>query len=322
MFNMIGQLGSGAMGLIGSIVNTKQTNDMNYKIAQETNQANREMVEMQNKAAKDEAELAYKRSSAPNQVGLMTSAGMSRAGAINALNGGGSYTPAPVNTSQDQAPQMQTTDLSALANIGQAFGEMAQRKHDEKMQAKQIAAQKEQQKAQIESNERIAEMQANTTNRNADNRLEFERMVNERELQFKQDDLEFRKEQYNYGKKLIDAQVGLTNAQKDDIRAKLDEFKSQPAMNARQAEYQMREMAALYNYRVSENDFYEYLKDNFVKGEDGNYYPLAKQALGSSDQGAVGTLRNMGETASEFWTMVFSVIPVKPLLECIKLFGS
>ena len=149
----LGFLGNVFGSAITAAANTRQTretNEMNYKIAQETNAANREMVEMQNKAAKQEAELAYKRSSAPNQVGLMTAAGMSRAGAINALNGGGSYTPAPVNTSQDQAPQMQIADLSALANIGQGLEAMAQRKHDAKMQDKQIQAQKDMQKEQLD----------------------------------------------------------------------------------------------------------------------------------------------------------------------------
>lgn len=108
-------------GTIGNIVNTKQVNENNLRIARETNEANRQMVEMQNKAAREEAEKAYQRSSAPNQVELMRSAGMSRAGAINALNGGGSYTPAPVNVSQDSAPTMQTTDFTNLAQIGAAI---------------------------------------------------------------------------------------------------------------------------------------------------------------------------------------------------------
>lgn len=178
----LGNVFGSAISASASRANTRQINEINYKIAQETNKANREMVEMQNKAAKQEAELAYKRSSAPNQVGLMTAAGMSRAGAINALNGGGSYTPAPVNTSQDSAPQMQTSDLSALANIGQGLEAISQRKHEEKMQAKQLAASKEQHQAQLESNERIAQLQANTTNRNADNRLNFDKEVFKEQL--------------------------------------------------------------------------------------------------------------------------------------------
>lgn len=182
MYNMFGQLASGGLGLMASVINTRQINQANKQIARETNEANREMVEMQNKAAAAESEKAYQRSKASTQVSNMMQAGMSRAGAINALNGGGSYTPAPVNTSQDSAPQMQTTDFGALANIGQAFAQRMQQKHDEKMQAKQLKAQEEAQKAQIASNERIAELNANTTNRNADNRLNFDKKVFEEQL--------------------------------------------------------------------------------------------------------------------------------------------
>lgn len=176
---MIGSLAQAATGLVGAAVsaaNTKQTNAINLLMNSQNNVANRLLVERQNQLQKEENELAYKRSTAGHQVNLLTAAGMSRAGAINALNGGGSYTPSPVNTSQDQAPPpMQTADLSGLASVGQALGQLAQFKHDEKMQAKQLAASKEQQQAQLESNERIAQLQADTTNRNADNRLGFDR---------------------------------------------------------------------------------------------------------------------------------------------------
>lgn len=129
---LLGNLFGSAITAAASAANTRQTNEMNYKIAQETNAANREMVEMQNAAAQKQADLAYSRSQASNQVNLMRAAGMSRAGAINALNGGGSYTPAPVNVSQDTAPTMQAADLSALSNIGQAFESLAQRKQQDK----------------------------------------------------------------------------------------------------------------------------------------------------------------------------------------------
>lgn len=150
MYNMIGMLGSGILGTLGSVINTSQVNKTNLEIADKTNRANRDLVEMQNKAAKQESELAYQRSKPTTQVGNLMQAGMSRAGAINTLNGGGSYTPAPVNASQDSAPTMQTTDFSALSNIVQAFAQRSQQKHDEKMQAKQLAAAKEQQKAQLD----------------------------------------------------------------------------------------------------------------------------------------------------------------------------
>ena len=82
---------------------------------------------MQTELQREESEKAYKRSSAPNQVGLMTAAGMSRAGAINALNGGGSYTPAPISlTSPDvkgtigELPRLLVDALSSFsANTAQ-----------------------------------------------------------------------------------------------------------------------------------------------------------------------------------------------------------
>lgn len=142
-FNMMGQIVGSAVSAAANAANVAQINETNKQIAQETNEANRQMVEMQNKAAAAESEKAYQRSKATTQVSNMMQAGMSRAGAINALNGGGSYTPAPVNTSQDSAPQMQTTDFGALANIGQAFAQRAQQKHEEKMQEKQLKLERE-----------------------------------------------------------------------------------------------------------------------------------------------------------------------------------
>lgn len=183
-FNILGQIFGSAISSAASYANTKQVNEANLKIARETNAANREMVEMQNKAAAAESDKAYQRSKASNQVGLMMSAGMSRAGAINTLNGGGSYTPAPVNTSQDSAPQMQTADLSALANIGQAFGQRAQQRHDEKMAKMQIAAQKEENAASRQNAKEIAQISADASKYGADSaadtareRLKFDREV-------------------------------------------------------------------------------------------------------------------------------------------------
>ena len=78
------------------------------------NKHNEKMVAAQNAAAANEAEKAYERSKPTTQVTNMRQVGMSQAGAVNALNGGGSYTPAPVNVSQGQAPQL---DFSGLTNV-------------------------------------------------------------------------------------------------------------------------------------------------------------------------------------------------------------
>lgn len=103
-----GDLLNGIGSIIGNVINTKnveKTNATNMQIAQEANAAQ-----------SAESEKAYERSKAGNQVNLMMQAGMSRAGAINALNGGGSYTPAPVNTAQAEAPQVDTSFLQSIAS--------------------------------------------------------------------------------------------------------------------------------------------------------------------------------------------------------------
>ncbi len=193
----------------------RETNAANREMTTQTNLANRQLVADQNQAAKEEAELAYQRSKPTTQVANMMSSGMSLAGAINSLNGGGSYSPAPINASRDEAsrdeaaqvsPAMMESSAGLWSNIAQSFMQRAEQKHVEKMQSKQLESQEALQRAQLESNERIAQLQADTTNRNADNRLDFDREVHE------------------YNKPLITAQI-------DKIKSatKLDEINVESA---------------------------------------------------------------------------------------------
>lgn len=102
-------LAGGLFGAVGNIISTDMTNKNNAKLQEQANAAQ-----------VAESEKVYNRSKATNQVALMQQAGMSRAGALNALNGGGSYTPAPVNASQEQAPQVDMSFLSSIAsNVAQ-----------------------------------------------------------------------------------------------------------------------------------------------------------------------------------------------------------
>lgn len=118
---------SGGLGIVGSIIQ----NAFNVRQQKEVNKNNRELVQMQNDAAAAESEKAYKRSLPVNQVGNMRAAGMSHAAAINALNDGGSYQPAPVNTAQDQAPQI---DLSQAINAVQSAAALKEQKRQFDMQ--------------------------------------------------------------------------------------------------------------------------------------------------------------------------------------------
>lgn len=125
----------------------RETNEANREMTTQTNLANRQLVADQNQAAKEEAELAYQRSKPTTQVANMMSSGMSLAGAINSLNGGGSYSPAPINASRDEAsrdeaaqvsPAMMESSAGLWSNIAQSFMQRAQLKHEEKLQAKQL----------------------------------------------------------------------------------------------------------------------------------------------------------------------------------------
>lgn len=125
----------------------RQTNEANMQMTNATNLANRELVREQNAAAAAEAEKAYQRSKPTTQVANMQAAGMSLAGAINSLNGGGSYSPAPVNVSSDEASRNQSAQVSpaqlmsaegVFANLANSFMQREQIKSSERMHKEQI----------------------------------------------------------------------------------------------------------------------------------------------------------------------------------------
>lgn len=131
----------------------RETNQANRDMTAATNLANRNMVAAQNAAAVAEAEKAYQRSKPTTQVGNMQAAGMSLAGAINSLNGGGSYSPAPVNTARDEASRDSPVQVSpaqmmsaegVFSNIAQSFMQREQMKSSERMFDKQLAFDREQ----------------------------------------------------------------------------------------------------------------------------------------------------------------------------------
>ena len=115
-------------------------------MTRETNAANARMVQMQNSAAAMESEKQRAYESATSQVSRYRAAGMSKAGALNALNGAGGYTPAPVNASQSVAPQevAPQIDLSGIANAAMGMMQL-------KEQRRQFDAQLEENKRQFDA---------------------------------------------------------------------------------------------------------------------------------------------------------------------------
>lgn len=110
VLGVLGAFTSLGLGISQNSSNTKSvedTNKTNYQIAQETNQSNVE-----------QANLAYQRSLPYNQVSNLMSAGMSKAGALSALTGGGVYNPPVLQSSQMQAPQK---DYSGIMSAMERF---------------------------------------------------------------------------------------------------------------------------------------------------------------------------------------------------------
>ncbi len=147
LFGLISAIGAVLGATISSVTNgvsTKQTNEANKQIAQEANAA---------QAA--ESEKAYRRSMPINQVANLRNAGMSHAGALNVLSGGGSYTPAPVNTAQMQSFSMDNPLAGASDIIAGIGTNTAQMKQNKEQFDKQMRVQEEQFNASHSEQQRV-----------------------------------------------------------------------------------------------------------------------------------------------------------------------
>lgn len=137
---------------IGAYVNARN-NERNIDMQRETNQMNQQIAREANAAQAAESAKAFNNSKATTQVGLMRSAGMSKAGALNALSGGGVYTPAPVNTAQMQSPSSNVDGVvNALSSLGDGFGNFAQLKQAKELAQKELQARADELKEQQKNN--------------------------------------------------------------------------------------------------------------------------------------------------------------------------
>ena len=131
--NLLGSFLSGLFNIGANAMQIRyqrETNAQNIAMQRETNALNAQLVREQNAAAMNEAEKARSYDSATAQVGRLRAAGMSKAGALGAINGAGGYTPAPVNAAQAQAPQVQAPqiDLTGVSNAIQGFMQLKEQK--------------------------------------------------------------------------------------------------------------------------------------------------------------------------------------------------
>lgn len=97
---------SSAIGAGVSAKVSKDQNETNTQNVKETNEANLQAVRETNAANAEQAELAYERSKPVTQIRNLMQSGMSHAGALNLLQGGGSYSAPTMQTASADAPQV------------------------------------------------------------------------------------------------------------------------------------------------------------------------------------------------------------------------
>ena len=213
--NLFGWLdfGTGIAGVAANVLSTILTNKKNQEIARE-----------QNALQVRESEKAYERGKPINQVAQMQAAGMSKAGALNAINGGATYQPAPMTSAQAQAPQI---DLSTAFDGLMQIGENAkQRKLQEDLQEQQIKAAKQAQEAQFEENEKQRKHDAlmkdvDTANQTQHDYLEYEKH---------KEQLEFDKQVYKDAAPLRRKQLEELDARIKGLNATTNNTKVQTAL--------------------------------------------------------------------------------------------
>lgn len=106
------------IGTVASIGTGIYQSQQNEKSVQETNAANLAAVEKTNAANAEQAELAYRRSLPVNQIRTLMDAGLSRAGALSKITGGGTYTAPVLQSGSSMASQKNLSGLmSAFDNL-------------------------------------------------------------------------------------------------------------------------------------------------------------------------------------------------------------
>lgn len=135
-------IGTSAMQNDANANAVASTNAANLEQTKLTNEANLEQVRLTNAANAEQANLAYQRSLPVNQVRDLMDAGMSKAGALNKLAGGGVYTPPALQagTSQASTAQAPSYDYSGIAQAFERLGSIPAATMQMQMQKEQLNA--------------------------------------------------------------------------------------------------------------------------------------------------------------------------------------
>lgn len=118
------------LSAIIGVVTTVATNKSNAQNVEDANEANLEAVRETNASNVEQANLAYQRSLPVNQVRQLMDAGFSRAGALNKLAGGGTYTAPVLQSGSSMAKQ---NDYSGIASAFERLGDIPSNVEQHKM---------------------------------------------------------------------------------------------------------------------------------------------------------------------------------------------
>lgn len=273
-----------------------------------TNKKNEQLARQQNAFQRQENELAYQRAKPQNQVSQMMQAGMSKAGALNAINGGATYQPAPISSATAQAPQIDLT--SAFDGLLQIGENAKQRKMQEDMLQKNIDAAVAAQQKQFEENERQRkhdlEMQSRehtNTNRNVDNRLAWEKEIYDRLPAYEQ-------KRYDLGTELLEKQVDMEKWRVNDLKYRTLEYQSKPYKTTRDTMNLLQEVSAELDLVVSDKELKEF-KDTYM------YYDSGTDEWKYKEIGNNPASNWVYKNAPLFWDFISRVVPANKLADLI-----
>lgn len=286
-------LGSSALGYA--------QNQQNIKAQREANQQNLALTREANSAQMRESEKAYQRSLPTNQVANFRAAGMSHAGALQALSGGGSYSPAPVNTGQVEPVQgssagvqqgiesMLQAIMHQQSNATQMKIAREQMEHDIKITEMQLADNRDQRDhEQVENHLNRKNQKEISAHTSSENRAGVEYTANKHlegilaGVNMDKSRLDEIIRQFNvmspYYKNHYVAQVkhlesvkGLNDQQKQEIADKLADWNSTEQKDARAAMAVAQAMTGQYNEEILRFELAKFAKSFCKVDDDGNY---------------------------------------------------
>lgn len=279
-----GLLGFGGLStnLISSILGYK-ANQANIKQQKEANEKNIALQRETNTMQMAEAEKAYQRSKPTTQVSNLMATGMSRAGALGAITGAGTYTPPSLNTAQVE-PVM--SDPSAML---EALGDLSSNAMQYRASKDQLETQRkiaaDNNKTQLE----VATIQAEAAKYGSDNTLKGthyqsymaykgQELVSRRqmetaleniglgyaklqEVQRQYDDMSsYNKRKFNAEIQHLNTQSNLDNERKKEIADKLAEWNSSTEKDARAAVSLMQTYLGYQTYYETELKLQQFIK--------------------------------------------------------------